>query len=409
MLENIILSLESILAHKLRSILTMIGIIIGIGSIVAIFSIVEGNTENTKKSMLGGNNNSLSLKYDTKENLNGEFGGQGKKPDYIEPFSLKQRQEMQHTPNVKDATFTYDKETELLCEDKNTDINFIGITDNYFDYENYTLTKGRLFNSTDYASSKQMTILDEELYNQLFPEDNGLGKLVEIKGMAYQIIGIVKKKDNDSSGGFLSFGVQAPKAFTSYQNWTKYMGTLNPIPTVMVKTERADDLQKAAQAVANKLNRKMPKSDYIFGIYNSKEVEKQIDEYAKSQFQLLGGIASISLLVGGIGVMNIMLVSVTERTREIGIKKALGARRKVILQQFLLESIVLTLAGGILGISLGLIGGKIATGILGYPYYISLFAILASLLFSTMIGLIFGLLPAVKASKLEPVEALHYE
>lgn len=263
-------------------------------------------------------------------------------------------------------------------------------------------------NVNDYNNKQQTVVLEESLYNTLFKNKNGIGSFIEIKGLPYKVVGVVKQKESQSTGMF-SMGGNSLKAFTSYLNWSKYMGTLNPIPTVMVKTEEADNLQETAQALADKLNKQLPKSDYLFGIYNSNDIEQKVDAYAKSQFQLLGGIASISLLVGGIGVMNIMLVSVTERTREIGIKKALGARRKTILQQFLLESTVLTIVGGLLGIVFGLIGSKIATNILNYPYYISMIAILGSLLFSIVIGLIFGLLPAMKASKLDPIEALRYE
>lgn len=263
-------------------------------------------------------------------------------------------------------------------------------------------------NVNDYNNKQQTVVLEESLYNTLFKNKNGIGSFIEIKGLPYKVVGVVKQKESQSTGMF-SMGGNSLKAFTSYLNWSKYMGTLNPIPTVMVKTEEADNLQETAQALADKLNKQLPKSDYLFGIYNSNDIEQKVDAYAKSQFQLLGGIASISLLVGGIGVMNIMLASVTERTREIGIKKALGARRKTILQQFLLESTVLTIVGGLLGIVFGLIGSKIATNILNYPYYISMIAILGSLLFSIVIGLIFGLLPAMKASKLDPIEALRYE
>lgn len=406
--ENILLSLESIWSHKLRSILTMIGIIIGISSIVMIFSIVEGNTENTKKSMLGGENNSISLKFDTEANLNGAFGEKGEKPDYLEVFSNKERQMMREVPNVKDATFFYEAEGHFLSGDKETDGKIIGITDNFFEYENYSLSRGRLLTSADYSGETQVIVLEEELYDSLFPNDNGMGRIVEFKGTPYKIVGIVHQK-RTVTPGIYSSDEKGKKAFTGVLNWSKFMETLNPIPTIKIKTEKADDLQPTGQLVANRLNQEIPKSDYIFGIYNSKEMEKRINEYAQSQFQLLGGIASISLLVGGIGVMNIMLVSVRERTREIGIKKALGARRKIILEQFLLEATMLTVVGGVVGIILGVIGAKIVSISWGHPYYISWLSILGSLLFSMIIGLIFGLIPAIQASKLDPIEALRYE
>ncbi|MGK0607347.1 ABC transporter permease [Enterococcus gilvus] len=410
MIENIFLSLESIWEHKLRSILTMIGIIIGIGSIVAIFSIVEGNTENTKKSMLGGENNSITLMFDTEENLKGGVGSVGKKPTYFEPFNIQKRQEIKAVPNVKNTTFTYDSETDFYYGSKKSNGKIIGITNNYFNYDNYKLVKGRLFTPNEYKEDGQVVVLDESLYKTFYKNNEGLNKLLEIKGIPYRIIGVVKQK-SASSPGIYSMEGQVKKAFTSYLNWPKYMGTLNPIPNVMVQTEKADDLQDTAQKVANYLNKSINRKETncLFGIYKSEDLEKSINNYSSTQFKLLGGIASISLIVGGIGVMNIMLVSVTERTKEIGIKRALGARRKVILQQFLLESISLTMVGGLLGILLGLLSGKIATLILNYPYYISFTSILGSLLFSVAIGLSFGLLPAIKASKLEPVDALRYE
>lgn len=410
MFENIILSLESIWEHKFRSVLTMLGIIIGIGAIVAIFSIVEGNTENTKKSMLGGDNNSISLMFDTEANLKGGFNGEGRKPSYFKVFYQNKRKELKKISNVKDTTFSYDVQSDFLYNGAKKDGKIIGITDNYFNYNDYSLVRGRLFTSSEYNQSNQTIVLDESLYGKFFKNDDGLGKLIEIKGSPYQIIGVVKQKKISSSGIYSMEG-QISKGFTSYLNWPKYMGTLNPIPTVMVKTEKADDLQGAAQSVADYLNKDINKkeSNCLFGVYKADDLEKSITSYSQTQYKLLGGIASISLIVGGIGVMNIMLVSVTERTKEIGIKRALGARRKIILEQFLLEAISLTIIGGILGIILGLISGKIATLVLNYPYYISLFSILGSLLFSVIIGLVFGLLPAIKASKLDPIEALRYE
>ena len=204
-------------------------------------------------------------------------------------------------------------------------------------------------------------------------------------------------------------GGENGKAYVPLTQWPKVAGEINPTPAVIVQGEDTDGLKPAAEKVAMLLNGFIPQSDYVFGIMNLEDFEKQMDEFNRSEFYLLAGIASISLLVGGIGVMNIMLVSVTERTREIGVKKALGARRKVILLQFLTESVTLTFIGGITGILFGLIAGKGITSALNYPYMVSWLAIIGSMAFCSIIGIVFGLMPAIKASKLDPIEALRYD
>ncbi|MEI5993580.1 hypothetical protein A5880_001127 [Enterococcus sp. 4G2_DIV0659] len=262
-----------------------------------------------------------------------------------------------------------------------------------------------MFTDLDYTGSQQSIIMNKKAYDSYFPEGSGVGKYVEINGYPFQVVGVYEDIDNKEQMP----GFERNSAIVPISQWDKITNELNPEPRVIIQTETTDQLKNKGLETADVLNTLMPESDYEFGIRDSANIEKQIEDFNRSNFLLLTGIASISLIVGGIGVMNIMLVSVTERTREIGVKKALGARRKVILEQFLVESVTLTVFGGILGIFVGIGIGKAVTSIMNYPYMVSPLAIVGSLAFCSIIGIVFGLMPAIKASKLDPIEALRYE
>lgn len=422
MLENLSLSLQSIWAHKLRSILTMLGVIIGIAAIISIFSIIEGNTANMKKQIMGGPNNTLNIEFGPKSQfaggmmMGGSENGNEKKPSYLPVFAAEQMNQVRQIPGIKNASLTYQKSAAIFRGPKSISSEIKAIDQNYFTMLPQKLVAGREFTETDYTGKKQVALLDKIAYETLFPENDGIGKIVELNGTPFKVIGVIEgpeaNQDTSSGGGMtiMAFGGGSNgKAYVPLTQWPKVSGEINPTPAVTVQGENTDELKLAAEKAALVLNRFVPQSDSIFGIMNLDEFEKQMTEFNRSEFYLLAGIASISLLVGGIGVMNIMLVSVTERTREIGVKKALGARRKVILLQFLTESVTLTFIGGITGILVGLIAGKVITSVLNYPYMVSWLAILGSMAFCSIIGIVFGLTPAIKASKLDPIEALRYD
>ncbi|CAD5897971.1 putative ABC transporter (ATP-binding protein) [Carnobacterium maltaromaticum] len=420
MLENLSLSLQSIWAHKLRSILTMLGVIIGIAAIISIFSIIEGNTANMKKQIMGGPNNTMNVDFGPASQFSGSMGmggnGNEKKPNYLPIFTAEQMGQVRQTPGIKNASLTYQKSASIFRGSKSVNSEIKAMDKNYFDMLPQKLTAGRFFTETDYKGQNQVVVLDKTAYENLFPEEDGIGKIVELNGTPFKVIGVVEDPEANneisSGGGMMTMamgGGENGKAYVPLTQWPKVAGEINPTPAVIVQGEDTDGLKPAAEKVAMLLNGFIPQSDYVFGIMNLEDFEKQMDEFNRSEFYLLAGIASISLLVGGIGVMNIMLVSVTERTREIGVKKALGARRKVILLQFLTESVTLTFIGGITGILFGLIAGKGITSALNYPYMVSWLAIIGSMAFCSIIGIVFGLMPAIKASKLDPIEALRYD
>ncbi|MBP2622504.1 ABC transporter permease [Streptococcus oricebi] len=405
-MEDIFVALNSILSHKMRSTLTMLGIIIGIGAIIAIFSIIEGNSENTKRQLIGGSNNSLNVVYNKKNAINPDIPDKAnaKKPLYLPFLGEETLEQIKKIPGVKNAVLSYQKENQIYYLQNKATSKVIATSQNIAEVKKMKTTSGADFSDPAFRNQEQVVYLEKSLYQTLFPAGDGLGKYVEIKGNPFKVIGVFESKK--ASG--LTAGTEN-LAYIPLNQWHRIFEEIDVSPEVTVQTERADGLKPAAKKVGDYLNSLVPDSDYMFGVMNLREFERQLTKLNQSNFVLLAGIASISLLVGGIGVMNIMLVSVTERTREIGVKKALGARRKVILKQFLIEAVILTLMGGVIGVLAGIISGLVITRSLDYPYILSLFSVFVSLLFCCIIGVVFGLLPAVKASKLNPIEALRFE
>lgn len=407
-MEEVIVALKSILSHKMRSILTMLGIIIGIAAIIAIFSIIEGNTENTKRQLIGGRNNTMEVIYNKKSTLDPSIAPKknAKKPLFIPFMGESVLEKIKKIDGVKDASISYETDHTVYYLKKEASSRISATTASTEQLKQLKVIKGQGMTAKSFQDQEQVTTLEKTLYDQLFPNDDGLGKYVEINGAPFKVIGVFSAESTSVITG--STG-STKIAYIPLQQWYKLFDEINTAPTVTVQTQRADDLKTAGQATGNYLNTLLAESDYAFGIMNLSEFERQLEDLNKSNFILLAGIASISLIVGGIGVMNIMLVSVTERTREIGIKKALGARRKVILKQFLIEATILTLIGGIIGVVAGIISGFVITQSLAYPYILSVLSVVISLAFCCIIGIIFGLLPAIKASKLDPIEALRFE
>jgi putative ABC transport system permease protein len=406
-MEEITVAIQSILAHKMRSILTMLGVIIGIAAIISIFSIIEGNTANMKKEMIGGSNNTMEIEYDKKSSFDPALRSdkQEKKPNFLPTIGEEQLKKVREVPDITDAGLAYSTDAKVYYKAKNVQSKVSAVTTNIDKLKQLHVIEGEGFSAKDFKENKQIIYLDEELYEELFQGQNGIGEYVEVKGVPFEVKGIFKKEDTGND----MYSFAEKEAYIPLEQAYKIFNEIDIAPKVIIQSTDTDKLQTAAGKVAKVLNKEIPESDYIYGIRNMEELQKNLEKFNQSNFILLAGIASISLLVGGIGVMNIMLVSVTERTREIGVKKALGARRKIILKQFLVEAVVITLLGGILGVLIGLLSGYVITQLLSYPYVVSVISIVASLAFCCIIGIVFGLLPAMKASKLDPIEALRFE
>lgn len=424
MLENIRLSFQGIWAHKLRSFLTMLGIIIGIASIIAIVSTIKGTSEQIKENLVGSGNNLVEVKLSAGDwaYASGDGNAQG--------VPVLTDDMMAEVLAIDEVAAASKYRIGNMWEGINygnvslDNSSMYGVDENYFGVLGYGLVKGRLFVESDQKQFKKVVIIDSVAANTLFKDENPVGHTLEIKGDAYTIVGVVEQLNpyhptaETMSEWYTYYGsANGAKVFVPNADWPMIFSFDEPYH-VVVKATSTENMTKAGKKTEDALNAYLPaKSEqeesegqnYRYKSADLLETAKALQKVSESTSKQLIWIAGISLLVGGIGVMNIMLVSVTERTREIGLKKALGARKRVILGQFLTEAAVLTSLGGIIGVGGGIGLAYLVSKITEAPTAISGGAIAISVLFSMIIGVVFGFIPSVKAANLNPIDALRYE
>ena len=420
MLENILLSFRGIWSHKLRSFLTMLGIIIGIAAIIAIVSTIEGTNEQIKQNLVGSGTNTVSVCLN-QDGYPVDFNW-GETPD-VQPFTEELREALRAMDHVDGVSFVHTRDYADGMTYLKTDLSscgLVGVDENYFATAGYQIIRGRGFSARDLEGvGKNVCILDKITYNNAFSGQNPLGCSIQIKGVPFTIIGVAAQTStfepaiNTLDDWYMYSSDRTGKVFIPDVTWPIVFRFDEP-ETVILRASSTDDMTQAGREAAKLINSELNLSteDATAVQYKSMDLmdqAAQLQQLASSTNIMLIAIASISLLVGGIGVMNIMLVSVTERTREIGLKKALGARRRQILGQFLTEAAVLSLLGGILGIIVGIILARVISLVVEIPVAISVPAILVAIIFSSLVGVVFGLLPSIKASKLNPIDALRYE
>ena len=415
MFENIRLSFRGIWNHKLRSVLTMLGIIIGIAAIITIVSTIKGTNDQIKQNLIGSGTNVVTVQLSAK---NGYYDpGYSETPDGIRLPEESDRDAFLELDGVTDVSFYHFRQGADGVYYQNAVYNgqIYGIDGHFLSVNGYRLSYGRNFTEGDFSKHRKVMLIDNDTVTNLFAGDDPLGHVVEMQGETFTVIGVVEKTSDaspaiNSISDYWMYGQNSNGTiFIPDMSWPVIYRFDEPV-TVAVRASSTDEMASAGSAAASLLN-----SDYLSNSefeYKANDLLQQASELQSlsnsTNTQLLW-IAGISLLVGGIGVMNIMLVSVTERTREIGLKKALGAKRRVILWQFLTEAAVLTSLGGLLGVGAGIGLAKLLSGVVGTPASISVPACLVAVLFSMIIGVVFGLIPAFKASKLNPIEALRRE
>jgi putative ABC transport system permease protein len=419
MLENISLAFQGIWAHKLRSFLTMLGIIIGIASIITIVSTMKGTNEQIKENLIGSGTNAVKVQLEKDGWGTYDWSYLGI-PDGVSTISEETRQDLLAINNVESVSLyserTYDSYSNYY---QNTSFSgtLCGVDQWYFETCGYSLSYGRNFLAEDFTQFRKVAILDSQACSSLFAGAYPIGKTLELHGDTFTVIGVVEQTNSteleietisdyysyaDTSGGYI---------FIPLSDWP-IVCQFDEAQNVMLRAASTDDMTKIGQQASSILtSTQINRSDDTI-TYESQDLMEQAEQLQSlsnaTNRQLLW-VACISLLVGGIGVMNIMLVTVTERTREIGLKKAIGARKRRILWQFLTEAAALTSIGGILGVVAGVVFSRIISSVSGTPTAISVPAGAVAVVFSMVIGIIFGMIPAVKAAKLNPIEALRRE
>nr|MBQ8243723.1 ABC transporter permease [Oscillospiraceae bacterium] len=418
MKENIRLAFQGIWGHKMRSVLTMLGIIIGIAAIITIVSTIQGTNEQIKENLIGAGNNVVTVqlnqggyRYDMSWNP---------VPSDVRVITEETRQELEEISGVERVSLYHSRNYAEQVYYKNTQFNgeIYGIDPHYMDVYGYQVKTGRGFTEKDFDNCRKVVLVDTNAVTNLFGGKNPIGEALELSGDVYTVVGVVALSEeftpaiNTINDFYMYADTSSGSIYMPATTWPTAYKFDEP-QNVAIKARSTDDMTHAGQEAAEILTEKQvsdpDNSDFDYRSQDMLEQAQQLQSMSESTNTQLIWIASISLLVGGIGVMNIMLVSVTERTGEIGLKKAIGAKKKQILLQFLTESAVLTSLGGIIGVISGIIMAQLISGMMQIPVSISAPAIAIAVVFSTLIGVVFGMLPAYQAANLNPIEALRRE
>lgn len=417
MIENIRLSFQGIWSHKMRSFLTMLGIIIGIASIISIVSTIKGTNEQIKKNLIGSGTNTVQIQlYQGDYQYEMLYNGL---PDGIPVRDETTMEKIKSVKNVEDAAFYTSR------SDYNNSVYYgnngisgsqvFGVDNSYFTTNGLVLKSGRTFVDSDFTDFHAAAIIDADTADSLFDGENPIGKTIEISSIPFTVVGIVDEDSKfepviNSIDEYYTYysDSSASRIFVPSSMWPALYSFDEP-QNVAIRVSNTEAMTDAGKAVAEIMNTNVTNGEIKYQAQDLLKQAQDLQDLSNSTNSQLIWIASISLLVGGIGVMNIMLVSVTERTREIGLKKAIGAKKSRILWQFLTEAAVLTSLGGIVGVGAGIGLAAIISRVTSAPVAISVPSIIIAVVFSMVIGIIFGLLPSFKAANLNPIDALRHE
>ena len=400
--ESFLMAWASLIANKMRSILTMLGIIIGVAAVIALVSIGNGVKQDIQNSISSLGSNLLMV-------MPGAPRTPGGRPSQGSMQSLKvsDYQAISKLDGVKAASPYTANSYVTIYQSKNWTTTVSGVSSNFQDVNNWTMAEGRFISSKNVENRERVAVVGQTVVKNLFAGEDPVGKEIRVKNIPFRVIGVLNSKGNGTMGNDQDDAIFIP--YTTAMERVEGVDYLRMVYVVANDDNGIDRLQSDIENLLRVRHSIKDTNLDDFNIQNMKSIMETMEQTTGTLTLFLGAVAAISLVVGGIGIMNIMLVSVTERTREIGIRKALGATYFVIVTQFLIEAVVISLMGGLIGIALGIGASKLIGLASGMSTVISVPTIVLSFAFSMAIGLVFGIYPARKAAKLNPIDALHYE
>jgi putative ABC transport system permease protein len=389
--------------NKLRTVLTMLGIIIGVGAVIAMVGIGNGAKAQVQARIAALGQNVIMI-FSGSINRGGVFSGFGGAGTLTVEDALAIQNEV---PGVSVVSPEVRSGAQIAAGENNWSTQVMGEGVDYLTLRQWDLADGTMFTDVDVRSAAKVCVLGKTTADKLFPDDDPVGKIIRMKNVPVKVLGVLRAKGVSMMGSDQDDTVIIP--YTTAMKRLAGVTTLRSINVQSASADQIGDVQNGITDLLRQRHRIQAGRDDDFIIRNQQEISEAASATTEVMTALLAAIASVSLFVGGIGIMNIMLVSVTERTREIGIRMAVGARGRDILLQFLIEAVTLSSTGGVLGILLGIGGAKVLTAIKNWPTLVSPDSIVIAFVFSAAVGIFFGFYPARKASQLDPIDALRYE
>ncbi len=393
-------ALRALLRNTMRSILTALGIIIGVGAVIAMVSIGNGAKAQVEAQVASLGQNVITV-FSGSMSSGGMRGGWGSAPTLtVEDAEAIEREVtgiVGVSPEVRDRN-------QVLANGLNWNTSVNGESPDYPDIRSWKIASGSMFSEQDVRSVAKVCVIGKTVADQLFANSDPVGQTLRIRNIPFKILGVLDAK------GFNLFGQDQDDAvLVPYTSHMKRLSRRTNISSILIQAASADVIDKVQKDITEVLTQRRKGREADFTVRNQVELAQTATATTQTMTLLLAAIASVSLLVGGIGIMNIMLVSVTERTREIGIRLAIGAHGSDVLMQFLIEATILSSLGGVIGILLGIGSSQLVSHLNGWPVLVSTASVVIAFVFSAAVGMFFGFYPARKAAQLDPIDALRYE